>query len=84
MTHTLDISPEALKPIELGIKTFLLLKDDRNYVVGDTIVFQILSERIERPVEVTYLEVEKPGIKNGYILLGIKPKLSDPIAFKEQ
>jgi uncharacterized protein DUF3850 len=74
MTHTIDISPEALKPIDLGIKTFILLKDDRNYVAGDTIVFQILSERIERAMEVTCLEVETTGLKNGYILLGIKPK----------
>jgi hypothetical protein len=72
MTHTLDISPTGLKPIENGIKTFLLLKDDRNYVAGDIIVFQILSERKEFRTEISCVEVEVPGLKTGYILLGIK------------
>lgn len=75
MTHTIDINnPAIFKSIKDGIKTYMILKDDRNYISGDTIVFQILSEREECIMVIDSLEVETPGLKNGYVSFAIKPK----------
>jgi hypothetical protein len=74
MTHTLDVVDGLFKLLESEQKTFILLKDDRNYIAGDTIVFQLLEERKELKMEISHLEVEVPGLKNGFVLLGLKPK----------
>lgn len=77
MTHTLEITnSEIFKAIKDGRKSFLLIKDDRNYVAGDTIAFQILSDREEVVMAIDYLEVEVPGLKKDFILLAIKAKES--------
>jgi hypothetical protein len=76
MTHTLDVVEGLMNLLESETKSFILLKDDRNYVAGDTIVFQVVADRKELKMEVNYLEVEVPGLKNGFILLGLKPKES--------
>jgi hypothetical protein len=74
MTHTLGVVEGLFKLLESETKSFILLKDDRNYIAGDTIVFQVFPDRMELKMEVTYLEVEVPGLKNGFVLLGLKPK----------
>jgi hypothetical protein len=74
MTHTLDVVEGLFNLLEGETKSFILLKDDRNYVAGDIIVFQVLDQRKEFKTEVSYLEIETPGLKNGYILLGLKQK----------
>lgn len=74
MTHTLVVVKGLFELLGTETKTFILLKDDRNYVAGDTIIFQVLEDRKEFKMEVSYLEVETPGLKNGFILLGLKPK----------
>lgn len=74
MTHTLDVVKGLFELLETEAKTFILLKDDRNYVAGDTVVFQVLEDRKELEMRVSYLEVETPGLKNGFIVLGLKPK----------
>lgn len=74
MTHTLDVVDGLFQLLESGNKSFICLKDDRNYIVGDTIAFQITSDRKELKMEVAYLEVEVPGLRKEYILLGLKPK----------
>ena len=74
MTHTLDVVEGLFNLLESDTKSFIMLKDDRNYIAGDTIVFQVLSDRKELKMEIAYLEVEVPGLKNGFVLLGLKPK----------
>lgn len=74
MTHTIDVVEGLFELLKTGRKSFLCLKDEMNYIVGDTIVFQVIAERKELKMEVAYLEVEVPGLKKEYILLGLKPK----------
>jgi hypothetical protein len=77
MTHTIDVVKGLLELLESGTKTFLVLKDERNYVAGDVIVFQVLADRKELKMSVDYLEVEVPGLKNGFIILGLKEIIND-------
>ena len=75
MTHTIEITNQAVfKAIKDGRKSFLLIKDERNYIVGDTLAFQILSDREEVIRIIEFLEVDIPGLKKDFILLGIKQK----------
>jgi uncharacterized protein DUF3850 len=75
MTHTLYVVEGLYQLLESGRKTFLCIKDDRNYIVGDTIAFQYLPNRKELKMEVAYLEVEISGLKKDYIILGLKPEI---------
>jgi len=74
MTHTLDVVDGLFELLNTGRKTFICLKDDRNYIVGDTIAFQVTSERKEVKMEIAYLECEIPGLKKEHIILGLKQK----------
>lgn len=74
MTHTLEVVEGLYELLNTGRKSFICLKDDRNYIVGDTIAFQVTSERKELKMEVAYLECEIPGLKKEYVLLGLKQK----------
>jgi len=77
MTHTIDVVEGLLELLKSGRKSFLVLKDDRNYIVNDTIVFQVLADRKELKMSIDYLEVEVPGLKNGFIILGLKEIVND-------
>ena len=77
MTHTIDIGEGLYNLLESQTKSFIVLKDERNYVVGDVIVFQVLAMRKELKMSVDYLEVEVPGLKNGFIILGLKEIVND-------
>jgi hypothetical protein len=73
MTYTYELSPEGYKEIESGTRTFLLLKD-KGYVLGDIFLIQEPLARKEMKMEVQYLEIEKPGLKSGFIILGLKER----------
>jgi hypothetical protein len=77
MTHTIDVLKDHLELLKNGSKSFIILKDDRNYIVGDTIAFQVLADRKELKMSISYLEVEVPGLKNGFIILGLKEITTD-------
>lgn len=74
MTHTLTVDAQLFKKINTKEKTLMILKDDKNYVVNDTIIFQLEGEREELITTIEYLEIEVPGLKNGYVAFTIKPK----------
>jgi len=74
MTHTITIEEISFKTYKSGFKSFILLKDDRNYVAGDTIIFQLMGNREELKMEVVNLEIDSPGLKNNYCILGLKEK----------
>lgn len=82
MTHALKSWPEYFKAIESGTKTFDLRKDDRPYVVGDTVLMQEFD-----PVEngysgdevilsISYILRDAPkfGLKSGFCILGLTLK----------
>ena len=74
MTHTLEVVEGLYELLNNGKKSFICLKDDRYYIVGDTIAFQVTMDRKELKMEVVYLECEIPGLKKEYIILGLKQK----------
>lgn len=84
--HELKILHKYLIDVSLGIKTFELRKNDRDYQVGDLIHFIDIREddtnkfRIEPYVDenqlyrITYVlkDVEKYGLDKDYCILAIK------------
>jgi len=74
MTHTYELSPEGYKEIESGTRTFLLLKD-KGYTLGDTFLIQEPKARKEMNLHISYLEKEVPGMKAGYVIVGLAEKV---------
>lgn len=79
--HTLKIKEEYYWEILKGSKTFELRKNDRDYQVGDLILFTDLSGEllnqysdIQPIFVITYIleNVPQYGLKDGYCILGIK------------
>lgn len=90
MTHCLKINPIYLDEIVNGEKMFEVRKNDRNFQKDDVLVLQAydnekklyLGKEIE--VEVTYVLQEFEGLKDEYVVLGIKTKSSYEEKVKEQ
>lgn len=75
MKHELKILNEYLIPILEGKKTFEVRKNDRNYKVGDTIVFPGTPLESEKQLQITYILTDKEfpaGIKEGYCIIAFK------------
>lgn len=71
MTHTISVDAQLFEKIKSGNKNLMILKDDRNYISGDTIIYQIDGEREELIMRIDYLEIEVPGLKNGHVAFTI-------------
>ena len=67
---------------------FEVRKNDRNFQVGDKIVLQEYwnSKYLDRKVnvEVTYMLDRFEGLKDGYVVLGIKKQKSDETKIRER
>jgi len=74
MTHTITVTEEQFKAYQSAKRTFILLKDDKNYTFGDTLIFQVFPEREELKMEVVDVEVDTAGLKQKHVILGIQPK----------
>lgn len=84
--HELKIDKEYLDDIKLGLKTFELRKNDRDYQVGDLIKFIDIKQRdsnkgdcdiyIDKDelYKITYVlkDVPEYGLDKDYCVLGIK------------
>lgn len=79
--HYLKIKPEFIDAVRNGIKTHEVRKNDRNYKVGDTLVFYtddgLPKEKcfIDERYGITHIltsEEFPDGIKEGYAVLSIK------------
>lgn len=82
MTHDLKTWTKYFQRIFTGQKNFELRKNDRNFVVGDTLRLQEWDEKTgvysgrEIFVTVTYiLEGGQFGLENGFVIMSIKPIL---------
>jgi len=77
--HELRTWPEFFKHLITGEKTFEIRRDDRAFRAGDIVNFKEYSYMDgytgrEFKAEITYLLTGHPwGIKDGYIILAIKP-----------
>ena len=82
-THELKILPLYFQAVWDGIKTFELRKDDRDYQRGDILVLKEWDGKEYTGsalcVKVTYIlqDAEKFGLKDGYIIMGIRRIVSN-------
>ena len=77
MEHELKIYPKYLDDVLSGIKTFEVRKNDRRFLVGDTLVLKEwdnikYSGREVRATVVYMLDDKFFGLTPGYVVLGIK------------
>lgn len=76
-THELKSWPEHFGPISHGFKNFDLRKDDRDYEVGDTVVFEEFRNGVGEYTGATatrriiYILRKFDGLMPGYCVLGI-------------
>lgn len=82
MTHALKTWPEYYKLIVSGEKPFELRKDDRPFVVGDTLILQEFNPEKneytgkESEFNIGYILRNAPnfGLKKGFCILGLTNK----------
>ena len=77
MTHELKIKPEYFLEVMNGNKTFELRKNDRDYMVGDTIILKEFDEdytgaQVERKISYLLMNCEQYGLMDGFVILGLK------------
>lgn len=92
MTHVLKLSEDYVEPVLNREKTFEVRFNDRGYQKGDLIKFTAISrhgvpylhEELENKVyEITYVH-SGLGLKEGYVVLGIKePTIKLKLTFAE-
>ena len=79
-THVLKLSYKYWNDVMGGTKSFELRKNDRDFQVGDLIIFQECHPMVEQftpltsqPFRIIYIlkDVPQYGLKDGYAILGI-------------
>lgn len=79
--HTLKIKTKYFVDVTMGLKTFELRKNDRDYQVGDLITFEVINATGDifpkeyNVFQITYILKDCPeyGLDKDYVILGIKP-----------
>ena len=79
--HNLKILNDFAEAVLMGDKTFEIRKNDRGYQKGDYIKFQAIDEKgtpnrhfINDKLYLITFVMNGWGIKNGYVVLGIKER----------
>lgn len=79
--HVIKVREIYAEDILDGGKPFEIRKNDRNYRVGDKILFRVIDsktlERVQhalnkRLFDVTYVLEDVPGLHKGYAIIGIR------------
>lgn len=77
--HNIKILKEYWEKIEVGQKTFEIRKNDRDYQVGDILVFKVINNIEDNTYfypdvnfEITYIH-SGLGLEKGYIAMSIIP-----------
>ena len=77
MLHELKILPEYYEEVKAGNKTFEVRKNDRNYMINDTLRLKAWDGEkfLDRPPlerRITYILDNFPdALKEGYVILGL-------------
>lgn len=79
MTHELKILEQYANNNREGKKPWELRKNDRNYKVGDWIIFHIIDDKTKQPTgfiykrKITYLfEGYEYGLKKGFCIMTVE------------
>lgn len=74
--HKIKIAQSVYEDIRDGIKPFELLKNDRDYKVGEVILFREMTAGEptgrETEKEISYVTKDFTGLKDGYCILGLR------------
>lgn len=76
--HWLKILPRYFHALSTRRKSFELRFNDRDYRVGDNVIFQMWSPAAGMhgrtlPMTITYITDYPEGLRPGYVVLGVKP-----------
>ena len=81
MTHMLKIKKQFADAVQDGTKTFEIRKNDKNFHVGDKIIFSVVADNnaddmVVHPLTgavylITYI-LTGWGLEDGYVALGIR------------
>ena len=82
--HDLNILEDFADDVLMGYKTFEIRENDRGFNKGDTIRFTCIDKRgmklqhsiNDKAYEITY-GLNGGGLKNGYVVFGIKERESE-------
>lgn len=76
--HYLKIKEEYYRDVMIGLKTFELRKNDRDFQVGDILMLIKLDDKgnetdqvIKKKVKYILKDCPQYGLKDGYTILGI-------------
>lgn len=76
MIHELKILPEYYEEVKAGNKNFVLLKNDRDYMVNDTVRLRAWDGRyldkapLDRTIKYMLTNCSEYGLMDGYVILG--------------
>lgn len=72
--HRLKILPEYFNPVRLGVKTFEIRKNDRDFQVGDTLMLKEYEANhfTGNMVRVIVTYITGYGQQNGYLVMAIE------------
>ena len=77
MTHELKILPEYYEEVKAGNKNFELRKNDRDYMVHDTLRLRAWKDGqyldkppLERVISYILMDCKEYGLMDGYVILG--------------
>jgi hypothetical protein len=76
-SHNLKTLPRYYEPAALGLKTFEVRKNDRNFKVGDSVTLKewtgaVFTGRNLGVFEITYILDDFEGLAPGYVVLGLQ------------
>ena len=90
MTHTLKILPQYYEEVKAGIKDFELRKNDRDYMIQDTVILKawengqyLDKEPLKRTIKYILKDCPEYGLMNGYVILGLE-RMEQSLAFADQ
>lgn len=74
MTHLMEVSSELFTEALNGNKRFIIVKNERPYINGDTLVLQVSGWSDELLYKINSVDSSSNGLKSGYCILSFEPK----------